>query len=628
MASTKIEFGIDLGTTNSAISKIENGEIKIIKSLDTQKDTTPSCVAFNKKGSVIVGDRAYRNYREDSLKALSSNKPINSFVEFKRTMGTNKSYSCPYYNNNLSSEELSTEILKRLKEYTNENISAAVITVPAAFTLNQIDATRKAAKLADLAHVEVLQEPVAAAMAFGLESKSKNGFWLVFDFGGGTFDAALLKVEEGIMKVIDTEGDNFLGGKNLDLAIVDQLIIPHIQENFEIDHLLKKDSYRAALKFFAEEIKNNLSFNESHNIYIDPGDCGNDDIGEEIEIDLTVTQAGLATILRPIFQKAIDCSVRLLKRNNLNGSSLDSLILVGGPTFSPVLRQMLTQQICKPDTSVDPMTVVSIGAALFASTVDVSEEVREKTRDVSKIQLEFTHEATSVEEEEYVTIKILEKKTQGVIPPKVYAEITRGDNAWSSGKIEINSIGDVVDVHLNEGKTNVFNISLFDDKSNRLEFEPSSFTIIQGSKIGSATMPYNFGVEIKDKTTGKVVFKNVKGLEKNASLPATGLKSDLKTQKQIRPGMAEDFIKIPLFQGKHGAEGTRAIYNEHVYDVIISGNDLPALLPQNSEVDLTIKIDKSQKVTIEAFFPYLDHTAEIEAPSGNTQTIDTLWLAS
>jgi len=633
MARTKIDYGIDLGTTNSAISRMENGEARIIKSLDKQKDTTPSCIAFNPKGTLFVGDKAYDSYRSNSLKSLSNQTPLNAYVEFKRTMGTDKKYHSTYVNKDFTSEELSSEVLKRLKEYVqDENINAAVVTVPAAFKNNQIDATRRAGRLAGFDHVEVLQEPVAASMAYGLDSKKKDGFWLVFDFGGGTFDAALLKVEDGIMKVIDTEGDNYLGGKNLDYAIVDQIIIPHIQERFNIYDLLsdevKKEEYRSGLKFFAEEIKNNLSFNPSHNIYVEPGECGTDDEGEEIEIDLTVSQEQLKSVLAPIFQKAIDCSLALLKRNNLKGSSLDSLILVGGPTLSPTLREMLEKQICKPDTSVDPMTVVSKGAALYASTVELSEEIKEQTRDRTKIQLEIGHEASTVETEEFVTLKILEDKTEGVIPEKVFAEIKRGDNAWSSGKVEINTIGEVIDVQLNEGKTNVFGVTLYDDKGNLLESEPNSFSVIQGSKIGSATLPYNIGIEIKLKTTGKIVFKEVPGLEKNKSLPAIGTKNGLKTQMQIRPGMDSDFIKIPIYQGEHGADGTRALYNEHVYDIIISGSDLPALLPENSDVDLTISIDKSQLVSVQAYFPYLDHTSEIEVPTDTVQSVDTKWLSN
>ena len=625
MARTKIDYGIDLGTTNSAISRMENGEATIKKL--PHKDTMASCVAFNKKG-ILVGDKAHAAYRSEKEAALSKDIKQNAFIEFKRTMGTDKKYSSEY-GGDLSSEELSAEILKSLKSFiTDENFSSIVITVPAAFKNNQKEATREAAKLAGFTHIELLQEPVAAAMAYGLDTDKKDGFWLVFDFGGGTFDAALLKVEEGIMKVIDTEGDNYLGGKNLDYAIVDEILIPHIKENFSIDSYLndddKKSSYRDALKSFAEELKNELSFRDSYNLYKEDR-CGVDDDGEEIEIDVTVNQSQIEEVLRPVFQKAVNCSLRLLERNNLKGFSLDSLILVGGPTFSPVLRKMLEEQICKPDTSADPMTVVSKGAALYASTVDISEEVREQTRDKTKIQLEIANESSTVETEEFVPIKILADKTEGEIPEKVFAEVTRGDKAWSSAKVEINTIGEVVEIQLNEGKTNVFEVVLFDDKGNILESEPSSFSVIQGSKIGSATLAYNIGIEIKSKSTGKIIFTTIKNLEKNQSIPAVGTKNGLKTQKQIRPGMDSDFIKIPVYEGEHKAEGTRAIYNEHVTDIIISGADLPSLLPENSDVDLTVNVDRSEKITVTAFFPYLDFTYEATVER-TVSSIETSWL--
>lgn len=634
MARTKIDYGIDLGTTNSAISRMENGE-PTIKKTDTLKDTMPSCVFINKKKAIQVGDSAYNALKRDKLKAMGTwnDTDSNAYIEFKRTMGTDKKYTSSNLGKELSSEELSAEVLKTLKSFVkDENVNSIVITVPAAFKNNQKEATREAAKLAGFHHIELLQEPVAASMAYGLDSDKKDGFWLVFDFGGGTFDAALLKVEDGIMKVIDTEGDNYLGGKNLDYAIVDDIILPYIQDNFAIDSILaddgKKQILRNAMKFYAEETKIKLSFNDTHNILSDLGDIpGEDDEGEEFELDITVTQADIANAVSPVFQKAIDICIELLKRNNLQGSSLDSLILVGGPTFSPVLRKMLEEQICKPDTSVDPMTVVSKGAALYASTVDVSEDVREQTRDRTKIQLELYHDASTVELDLPVSIKILAEKTEGEIPEKVFAEVTRGDKAWSSGKVEINTIGDVVEVQLNEGKTNVFEVVLYDDKGNMLECEPSSFSIIQGSKIGNATLPYNVGIELKDRATGKVAFRTLKGLEKNQSIPATGTRNGLKTQKQIRPGMDSDFIRIPIYEGEHGADGSRAIYNEHVSDIRISGADLPALLPENSDVDLTVKVDRSEKITVTAFFPYLDHTEEVTIESKKS-AIEADWLAN
>lgn len=632
MARTKIDYGIDLGTTNSAISRMENGK-PTIKKTDTLKDTMPSSVYINKKKAIQVGDSAYNALKNDRRKAMKNwdDSNYNTFIEFKRTMGTDETYPSTNLDKDLSSEELSAEVLKTLKSFVkDESVNSIVITVPAAFLNNQKEATRQAAKLAGFDHIELLQEPVAAAMAYGVESDKKDGFWLVFDFGGGTFDAALLKVEDGIMQVIDSEGDNYLGGQNLDFAIVDEIILPYIKENFTIDSILaddnKKQILRNAMKAYAEETKIKLSFNPTHNILSDLGDIpGEDDEGEEFELDITVTQEDITRALAPVFQKAIDVSQKLLKRKNLKGSDLDSLILVGGPTFSPVLRGMLEKQICKPDTSADPMTVVSTGAALYASTVDVSEEVREKGRDVTKIQLEVTHESSTVETEEWVSIKILADKTEGEIPSKVLAEFTRSDKAWSSGKTEINTTGDVVEAQLLEGKTNAFDITLYDEKGNILECQPNSFNIIQGSVIGSATVQYNIGIEIKSKTTGKIAFSGIKGLEKNQSIPAIGTRNGLKTQKQIRPGMDDDFFNISVFEGEHGSEGTRAIHNHHVSTIKIDGSMLPALLPQNSDVDLTVKVDRSEKITVTAFFPYLDYSTDIEIESSRT-SVETSFL--
>ncbi|MCX6164481.1 MAG: Hsp70 family protein, partial [Ignavibacteriae bacterium] len=198
MGRNKIDYGIDLGTTNSAIARMENGEVKIIKS-DIQKDTTPSCVYF-KKNTIIVGDTAYNRFGDERIEAfknysLSGKKQynFNTFIEFKRTMGTDKTEESISANRTYNSEELSAEVLKALKNYVrDEEFSSVVITVPARFRNNQIDATQKAAELSGFNHCELLMEPIAASIAYGVNAKTVNGYWLVFDFGGGTFDAALM----------------------------------------------------------------------------------------------------------------------------------------------------------------------------------------------------------------------------------------------------------------------------------------------------------------------------------------------------------------------------------------------------------------------------------------------------
>ena len=224
-----------------------------------------------------------------------------------------------------------------------------------------------------------------------------------------------------------------------------------------------------------------------------------------------------------------------------------------------------------------------------------------------------------------VTVKILKDKTKGKIPDKVFVDVVRNDKAWSSGKTQIDDKGDIIEVKLNADKANAFNVLAYNEQGDLLPSEPSDFTIIQGSKIGSATLPYHFGIEILDTIKNKMIFYPVKGLEKNQSTPCVGTANDLKILKQIRPGKKEDYINVPIYQGEYSAEGTRAILNEHVFDVIITGDDIPALLPEGSGIDITMKVDRSELIKFSAFFPSLDFTYEVEVKS-IIQSIETKWL--
>lgn len=607
----KIKFGIDLGTTNSAISKITKGKVKIMKS-DVQKDTIPSCISINKKKMIGVGDRAYNQLKSDRLNALKAKKSgdQNGFIEFKRTMGSDMKYPSSFMSKDYSSEEFSAEILKKLKSFvTDEEFQSIVVTVPAMFNDNQKAATVDAAKLAGFTQVELLQEPIAAALAYGMDSDVKDAIIVVFDFGGGTFDVALMKVEDGFFQVKDTDGDNWLGGKSLDNAIVQELLIPHLQDSFSIDSYLKDDKLREllnnALKNYAEEAKIQLSFQDSYNVMSNLGDLPEDDDGEELELDLDISQEDMKKVLGPFFQKAVDICKKLLDRNNLDGSKINSLLLVGGPTYSPVLRDMLTEQICKPDTSTDPMTSVAIGASNYALKFDVDEEIVDKNRDATKIQIDLPGLKSHTNDTELdVVIKLNRTKTDGDIPDKVFVEFVREDGGYSSGKTELDETGEIIEIQLNEGKPSNFNIILYDEKGSKLEVEPSDFTILpQG--IDNATLPFNYGVAVKDSNTGKAVFSIVKGLEKNNTFPASGQKSGLKTLKDLRPG-SNDEIRIPIYQGTIEAEGTRSENCDFVHTVKITGKEIPKLLPKGSEVNIFLDIKSDSDISANIEIPLLD----------------------
>lgn len=625
MARNKIDYGIDLGTTNSAICRMEKGEPVVIKT-DVLKDTMPSCISVNKKGSIKAGDSAYNTMKQDKRRATKSwhKGASNTYVEFKRTMATDTQYPCSNLHKSFSSEELSAEVLKALKSFvTDEKFSSVVITVPAKFTVNQKTATMEAAKMAGFKHCELLQEPIAASMAYGVSSEEKDGLWMVFDFGGGTFDAALLKVEDGIMQVFDTEGDNYLGGKNLDYAIVDNIIIPYLQENYAIDGYLqdeeKKEVLRDAMKTYAEDAKNQLSFKDHEDIISNLGDLGEDEDGEEIELDLTLSQAQVFDVMRPYFQKAVDICKNLIQRNNLNGSQITKLILVGGPTHSPLIRQMLKEQVTpNVDTSIDPMTAVATGAALYASTMDA--EVSDKEIKVGTVKLDISYESTTVEMAEYVPVCLAE----GSILNRVFVEFVRGDKTWASGKVEINSKGDVVELNLLEGKANSFNISCYDDKGNILPCFPNEITIIQGSVVGAAPLPYNIAIARWDRNKKRSVIRMAKGLEKNKPLPATGVINDLKTTRQLRPGLSSDVLTVPIHQVDdfEEAEGKSASLYEHVADVVITGEDVDTLMPADSLVDVTLKVDSSEQMRLEVRFLATGFTVEKVLDTSKKHTME------
>ena len=270
MERATIDFGIDLGTTNSKIAMFNGSGATVIKN-DIEMEFTPSAVWINRKGNIYVGQIAKKRLEFDNE---------NTFSEFKRRMGTSEVYHFKDSGRQMLPEELSAEVLKDLRNNAEKRISekvlAAVITVPAAFELPQCDATNKAAKLAGLTFSPLIQEPVAAALAYGFQSKSDRVFWMVYDLGGGTFDVAIIQVRDNQIYVVNHSGDNFLGGKDIDWEIVDRLLIPSLTGEYtlsEFNRVNKKwIAAFAKLKQEAEQAKITISNNDSALITIDH--CG------------------------------------------------------------------------------------------------------------------------------------------------------------------------------------------------------------------------------------------------------------------------------------------------------------------------------------------------------------------
>src|ERR1051325_1888718 len=223
-----INFGIDLGTTNSCLAHSSGGEVRIIQNND-QMNVTPSVVRVLKTGALLVGRRAYNAVAED---------PDNVAQEVKRLMGQRYSKTFPASGRTLTPEEISAEVLKSLlaaaMRGTGERAREAVVTVPAAFTALQCDATARAARLAGLEEYPLLQEPIAAAIAYGAEAGVRDQRWLVFDLGGGTLDVAVVSTRDGRLNVLEHRGDNHLGGKDVDRALAQNVLLPFLSGQFSL----------------------------------------------------------------------------------------------------------------------------------------------------------------------------------------------------------------------------------------------------------------------------------------------------------------------------------------------------------------------------------------------------------
>ena len=343
-------IGIDLGTTNSCVAVLENGEPTVITNPEGNR-TTPSVVAF-KNGDKIVGDAAKRQ--------VVTNK--NSVISIKRKMGTNEKVELEgkYY----TPQEISAMILQYMKTYAEsylgEPVRKAVITVPAYFNDAQRQATKDAGRIAGLEVERIINEPTAAALAFGIDKTNVEQKVLVYDLGGGTFDVSILQLADGTFEVLATAGNNRLGGDDIDNILVDW-ICSDFQKNYGID--LKKD--RMALqriKESAEKAKKDLSSMKEVQISI-PFISANSD--GPLHIETSITRAKFEDMIKGIVEKTIGPVRQALQDAGLTKNDIDQVLLVGGSTRIPCVQEAVKRELGKePNKSVNPDEVVAMGAAI------------------------------------------------------------------------------------------------------------------------------------------------------------------------------------------------------------------------------------------------------------------------
>ncbi|WP_025755436.1 molecular chaperone DnaK [Mycoplasmopsis cricetuli] len=346
----EIVLGIDLGTTNSVVSFIENKKPVVLEN-PNGKRTTPSVVAF-KNQEIIVGDAAKRQVETNP----------NTIVSIKRLMGTNKTVKAN--NKDYKPEEVSAMILSYLKDYAEakigQKIKKAVITVPAYFDNSQREATKIAGQIAGLDVLRIINEPTAAALAFGLEKTDKSMKVLVYDLGGGTFDVSVLELENGTFQVLSTSGDNHLGGDDWDHAIVDWMI-KEIKTKYDFD--AKSDKMAMArLKETAEKAKIDLSAQSVATISLPfLAVTANGPVNVELELKRSEFEAMTAHLLDRTRKPIEDA----MKEAGLTAAELHEVLLVGGSTRMPAVQDLVKRTLGKePNRSINPDEVVSIGAAI------------------------------------------------------------------------------------------------------------------------------------------------------------------------------------------------------------------------------------------------------------------------
>ncbi len=357
-------IGVDLGTTNSCVAVVEGGEPVVVANAEGAR-TTPSVVAFSKKGERLVGTAAKRQAVTNPDQTVSS---------IKRHMG--EDHKVKLQDRNYTPQEISAMILQKLKRdaesYLGENVSQAVITVPAYFTDAQRQATKDAGKIAGLEVLRIINEPTAAALAYGMDKK-KDETILVFDLGGGTFDVSILEIGDGVFQVVATSGNNHLGGDDFDQRVID-----YLADEFKKEHGvdLRKDKMALQrLKDAAEKAKIELSGVMQTNInlpFITQTDMG------PVHLDIDLTRAKFNELTDDLVEMTMEPTRRALSDADLSPDDIDEVILVGGSTRIPAVQEAVHKLIKKePHKGVNPDEVVAVGAAIQGGILneDINDDI-------------------------------------------------------------------------------------------------------------------------------------------------------------------------------------------------------------------------------------------------------------
>jgi len=597
MGRMTIDYGIDLGTTNSAIAVLRGTNPVVIPNQDGGL-VTPSVVWFDRRGQLFVGQRAKQHAGSDSE---------NSAAEFKQFMGIGRDAerTFPRAGRTMLPEELSGEVIRSLRtdarQVSGEDIQAAVITVPAAFDLPQCDATRRAAEMAGLAASPLLQEPVAAGLAYGFQSEADRVFWLVYDFGGGTFDAAVIQARDGTIQVVNHEGDNRLGGKLIDWDIVQKKLRPALLSNCHFpDFQRGNERWRAVfatLKRAAEEAKIRVSRTGApFTLWVE--DLKDVESGEVVEFECTLTPSDIEEIAEPYVVRTLHLCKKALVDSRLAPSDIEKILMVGGTSLLPSLRQRLRDELGVPlEAGIDPITVVAQGAAIFAGTQRLAAPLEQLPPDRYRVELEY--DPVGSDTDPVIGGRVVGSARTSFVGYTI--EFTESKSQWRSGKIALPENGAfVTQVHAEPGRRCEFLIELCDPTGSRAQLDPERFPYTIGMVITSAPLTHAVGIAMANNRLDTL-------FQKGEPLPCRCRRIH-RTTETVRRGSEDDAIRIAVVEGTN----PRADRNTLIGYLLIRGDDpkVRRNVPTGSEVEITVSMDESRLMRVQAFVPILDEEFE------------------
>jgi molecular chaperone DnaK len=615
MSDRYVTVGIDHGTTNSGIAVMEEDRPRVIKpnGLD---DVMPSAVYIDKRGRLLVGDAA----RKATMTGQDGDG--NGYTGYKTHIGQDGRYDFAAARKVMTAPELGAVVIGKLLEAYRDEMHhtprACVITVPAKFEQNACDGTRQAARLAGLLYYPLLQEPVAASLAYGFNTRDARAQWMVFDLGGGTFDVSLVLVRDGRMTVPEegNAGDTQLGGRNFDRELM-TYVLGQLSRQYRLggfsEHNPKYRSAWGRLMLAAEEAKIELSRRQETVVEVDGTLC-QDERGSDVKVEVAVTRAQYEKMIAPAVERAVTICQMLLKRNRLAAKQLDRLILVGGPTNTPYLRRVLSERLDIPlDTRIDPMTAVAQGAALHATTVEVPEELRPllvnvpPNADAPEVALRVEYGRVSKLPTHWVTGMVEGEAVSGGLS----VEIRRSDGLWSSGTLPIEDGGlfstEILLIDQKRPTLSRFTTTVFDRSGNIL-------TSVAEPEIW---FPYP-DVTSRQATSLRVAVRGNHAdllIRQGAELPARGT-GQYTSARDVRRGSSEDILRIPVLESVTtllGTEDDHADCCVHVGTLVIAGSDerMTIDLPRGSAIDVTVMTDESREISVLAEVELLD--AEFKA---------------